>query len=259
MARWYGTTAQRGLDGHHVTDKKRLLKLHHDGDPCWRCGQPMYKTQALDRDHVVDRVLGGAQGQAVLAHAACNRGAGATMGNQLQPRVTMAAARDVVCAACGKPYHYAARSCEVCGAHYHPSGKTVRTCGRACGVILSRRNRMAKGWVPRAQRPKPPPKPRRSPVASGEREPKNGWPATPIAYYTCRYCGTLGLTQASRKPGHGQREVCAAEVCQRARLAANNLRTRHGLTAGEADAQVAAIVASGTAGGYGSWQAARQW
>ena len=150
MARYRGTTAQRGLGTGHVTDKKRLLALHHDGDPCWRCGQPMYKTQALDRDHVVDRALGGAQGPAVLAHAACNRGAGAKLGNQLQPRATIAAGYDVRCKTCGKPYHYAARACEVCGVHYHPNHAAQRSCSRACGVQIARRNRQASGRVPPA-------------------------------------------------------------------------------------------------------------
>jgi hypothetical protein len=71
-----GTTTQRGVGWPHQADKRRLLALHKDGDPCWRCGQPMYKWQALDRDHIVDRADGGAEGPAVLAHAKCNRSAG---------------------------------------------------------------------------------------------------------------------------------------------------------------------------------------
>jgi hypothetical protein len=139
MARYRGSTAERGLGAPHVADKKRLMALHRDGDPCWRCGKPMYKSQGLERDHMVDRARGGADGPAVLAHMACNRAAGARLGNRLQPRVIMAAGHDVRCGACGKPYHYAARACEVCGVHYHPSGKTVRTCSRTCGVVLRRR------------------------------------------------------------------------------------------------------------------------
>ena len=140
MARYRGSTAERGLGGDHVADKKRLLALHRDGAPCWRCGQPMYKSQGLERDHMVDRALGGTNGPAVLAHQACNRAAGARLGNQMQPRVILAAGHDVICAACGKPYHYAPRACEICGVHYHPSGKTVRTCGRVCGGVLRRLN-----------------------------------------------------------------------------------------------------------------------
>ena len=76
------STTQRGLNGKHKADKKRLKAALRDGEPCWRCGQPMYKWQALDRDHVIDRALGGADGPAVLAHASCNRSAGATAENR---------------------------------------------------------------------------------------------------------------------------------------------------------------------------------
>ncbi|SRR6266567_4024357 len=138
MARYRGTTAQRGLGAPHVADKKRLMAIHRDGDPCWRCGQPMYKSQGLQRGHIIDRALGGADGPAALEHASCNLSAGARLGNRLQPRVIMAAGHDVICGTCGKPYHYAARACEICGVHYHPSGKTVRTCSRAHGVELRR-------------------------------------------------------------------------------------------------------------------------
>ncbi len=115
-------------------------------------------------------------------------------------------------------------------------------------MVIARRNKMAKGWVPKAQRPKPPR--RLGPVASGEREPKNGWPVTVITYYTCRYCGELGAANASRRQ---QREVCPARECQLARIAANNLRLRNGLSKEDADAQMAAVV------GYRDWRQARQW
>jgi 5-methylcytosine-specific restriction endonuclease McrA len=77
-----GTTTQR-LGRNHAPDRRRLLAAHRDGDPCWRCGQPMYKWQALERDHVVDRARGGIDGPAVLAHAHCNRAAGARLRNQM--------------------------------------------------------------------------------------------------------------------------------------------------------------------------------
>ena len=243
MARWTGTTAQRGLGSGHVADKKRLMAFHRDGDLCWRCGQPMYKWQELDRDHVVDRALGGTQGPAVLAHASCNRSAGARLGNKLQPRPRFTTGRDTICSACGRPYSRAPRQCEICGQHYHPNHDRQRSCGRACGLEVKRRNQRARGWVPPAQRPKPAPKPRRlGPVASGEREPANGWPATTIAYYTCRYCGQPGITMASARQ---RREVCPARQCQLARLAANNLVARKGMTREQADAAVVAYRAEG--------------
>jgi 5-methylcytosine-specific restriction endonuclease McrA len=245
MARYRGTTAERGLGAPHVADKKRLMALHRDGDPCWRCGKPMFKAQGLHRGHIIDRALGGAEGPAALEHPWCNLQAGARLGNKLQPRVIMAAGHDVRCGTCGKPYHYAARACEVCGVHYHPSGKAVRTCSRTCGVVLRRRLYGHAGKS--LPRPKPAPKPRRpGPVASGEREPKGGRPAAAVAYYTCRYCGELGVTRASARQ---QREVCPARACQLARLGANNLRLRNGVTREDADAQMAYVVR----------RASRQW
>jgi 5-methylcytosine-specific restriction endonuclease McrA len=82
MARWRGTTTQRGLGAAHQADKRTLKAALQDGTPCWRCGQPMYRWQKLDRDHIIDRVNGGTDGPAVLAHEHCNRSAGARMGNR---------------------------------------------------------------------------------------------------------------------------------------------------------------------------------
>jgi 5-methylcytosine-specific restriction endonuclease McrA len=78
-----GTTTQR-LGRDHAPDRRRLMAAHRDGDLCWRCGQPMYKWQALERDHITPRTLGGTDGPAVLAHAHCNRSAGAILGNQMR-------------------------------------------------------------------------------------------------------------------------------------------------------------------------------
>jgi len=223
----------------------------------------MYKTQELDRDHVVDRVLGGTDGAAVLAHASCNRSAGARLSNQVRPQRTMTGpvdGRDTICKSCGKRYWYAARRCEICGVHYHPSYSKQRSCSHECGVEISRRNRMAEGWIPPGERPKPPRcddinnkgAPCRNPASVDGKcehhhqhpggEPKNGWPVTAITYYTCRYCGKLGVTNANRTQ---QREVCPARECQLARLAANNLRLRKGMTREQADAAVTGYRAEG--------------
>jgi len=264
MPRYRGTTAQRGLGAAHQADRKRLLAQHRDGDPCWRCGQPMYKWQKLDRDHIVDRALGGTDGPAVLAHQSCNRAAGARLSNQVRPQSTMTstdAGRDTICKTCGKRYWYAARACVICGGHYHPYRSQQRSCGRTCGVVLQRRNKIANGWAPKA---KPPPKVRPPCAVCGKPSNKGGRfcgticaglaksterPAVSIAYYTCRYCGELGVTRTIGT----RREVCPARACQLARLAANNLRIRKGLSKEAADAQMAAVV------GYGDWQQARQW
>jgi 5-methylcytosine-specific restriction endonuclease McrA len=84
MARYKGTTTQRWLGAAHQKDRHRLLAALRDGDPCPRCGQPMYRWQLLDRDHVIDRALGGGDGPAVLSHQHCNRSAGARMGNKMR-------------------------------------------------------------------------------------------------------------------------------------------------------------------------------
>jgi hypothetical protein len=215
----------------------------------------MYKWQALERDHVIDRALGGADGPAVLAHMACNRAAGARLGNQLQPRVIMAAGHDVVCGTCGKPYHYAARACEVCGVHYHPSGKTVRTCSRAHGVELRRRLYGQAGRVAKPKRLRPcamcgkPCNAGRQfcskACSGGARSMGSTGRHSVVHYYTCRYCGELRVAKMSGT----QREVCPARACQLARLGANNLRLRNGVTREDADAQMAYVVR----------RAARQW
>ena len=78
-----GTTTQRGLGGSHQADGKRQRANLIDGTPCWRCGQPMYRWQKLDLDHLTPRALGGIGGPAVLAHASCNRRAGARLRNSM--------------------------------------------------------------------------------------------------------------------------------------------------------------------------------
>jgi 5-methylcytosine-specific restriction endonuclease McrA len=77
-----GTTTQRGLGWQYVKQGQRLRAAMRDGDLCWRCGQPMYKWEALDQDHLTPRALGGTDGPTVLAHAHCNRSAGARLGNR---------------------------------------------------------------------------------------------------------------------------------------------------------------------------------
>ena len=78
------TTTQRGLGHPHQRDRRRQLAGLRDGQPCPRCGHPMYRWQYLDLDHVIPRALGGTGGPAVLTHRYCNRSVGAKMGNRMR-------------------------------------------------------------------------------------------------------------------------------------------------------------------------------
>lgn len=66
------STRTRGKtnDGPHKTLRKRLIAdlARRPGQPCARCGQPMYVSQLLDLDHTDDRA-----GYLGLSHRACNR------------------------------------------------------------------------------------------------------------------------------------------------------------------------------------------
>jgi hypothetical protein len=67
--------------------RRSLLAAMRDGDPCPRCGRPMFRTQALDVGHVVDVVAGGALADgARLEHGRCNRQAGGRVGRARQLR-----------------------------------------------------------------------------------------------------------------------------------------------------------------------------
>jgi hypothetical protein len=69
------SSATRGQSntGPHKTLRKWLLAdlARRPGQPCARCGLPMYVTQDLDLDHTDDRT-----GYLGLSHRSCNRRAG---------------------------------------------------------------------------------------------------------------------------------------------------------------------------------------
>lgn len=73
MPRGTTTTTQRGYGWAHQQARTHALHRMVDGQPCTRCAQPMYRSEAqlLDLDHTEDRTT--YQG---LAHRACNRRAG---------------------------------------------------------------------------------------------------------------------------------------------------------------------------------------
>lgn len=77
----------------HRAAARRLKAAMRDGDPCCRCGQPMWRWQlALDRhdirgidaDHYRQARAHGGHLPDALAHRRCNRSAGATLGNRLR-------------------------------------------------------------------------------------------------------------------------------------------------------------------------------
>jgi hypothetical protein len=63
----------------HRRARAQALALLQPGDPCSRCGKAMHPTQRLDLDHTDDRT-----GYRGLAHAHCNRAAGAIRGNRIR-------------------------------------------------------------------------------------------------------------------------------------------------------------------------------
>lgn len=77
--RYNGTTAQRGYGAGHQALRKRLLAAWTPGQPCARCGQPIWHLYAISpstgrRVSVVD--LGhrdGKNGYHGLEHRTCNR------------------------------------------------------------------------------------------------------------------------------------------------------------------------------------------
>lgn len=139
MPRVSGSAAQRGYGPAHQAERARRLRLWKPGDPCARCGQPMYgPVSRIDLGHDHANVNGGYLG---LEHAACNRADGAARGNRMWQRrwAVMAAAAGARCGTCGQAYRYPPRTCSVCGRHYHPTRSVQYTCSRTCGSDYRRR------------------------------------------------------------------------------------------------------------------------
>jgi len=78
MPRYQGTTTARGYGSSHQALRARLLAAWKPGQPCARCGQPMWHRWKLDQygrrvtalhlGHTDDR-----RGYTGLEHRACNR------------------------------------------------------------------------------------------------------------------------------------------------------------------------------------------
>lgn len=83
----------RGYGADHKRARRQAIAALHDGQPCHRCGQPMWRSQVdlLDLDHNADRT-----GYLGLAHRACNRRAGqavAARSRRTQPQQSQPVAR----------------------------------------------------------------------------------------------------------------------------------------------------------------------
>lgn len=78
----------KGRDWAHQKRRKRWAdRLRNEGPyPCQRCGRPVYADDAWDLGHPdgADLVLGGDGEGSAPEHRACNRSAGATLGNLLR-------------------------------------------------------------------------------------------------------------------------------------------------------------------------------
>jgi hypothetical protein len=272
MPRWQGSAAERGYGPAHQRERARRLALYRPGDLCAMGGEPLPYPKAVAREWLDlphDHASGGyLPGLSCRAH---NRAEGAARGNKTQPRQIAARGSDVRCKTCGQPYHYAARQCPICGVHYHPTRKIQYTCSRAHGIEYRRRlygGRMTSkpprlcgcgmeaqpGWARCAECLK------RMRAEAADQALERAWerryPSVPLAYYHCRYCGRLGITQANRPP---LREVCLSKVCQLARNRATKLRLRYGYTAADADAAVTREVKDALASGVDLGIVPRHW
>jgi DNA-directed RNA polymerase subunit RPC12/RpoP len=63
------STTRRGYGSHHRRTREQLLAQWKPGDPCARCGKPMWNRDDIDLGHTDDRT-----GYRGLEHSACNRG-----------------------------------------------------------------------------------------------------------------------------------------------------------------------------------------
>lgn len=75
------TTTEEGYGWTHQQARAQLIRDLRDGDPCCRCGRPMFRNQTrfLDADHWRNHKP---QPPDALAHRRCNRAAGAAAGNR---------------------------------------------------------------------------------------------------------------------------------------------------------------------------------
>nr|WP_241737285.1 hypothetical protein [Dietzia sp. CQ4] len=68
------------------------MAAHKDGTPCWWCGEPMFRSQALDADHEEARANGGKRASRLL-HSPCNRSRKAGARDGERPALAIAGPR----------------------------------------------------------------------------------------------------------------------------------------------------------------------
>lgn len=109
---------ERGYGYEHRAARRVALSEFVSGDPCARCGDPMFDGDPLDLDHNDDR-----DGYLGLAHAWCNRS-----------HLPQGTARPEVWGSC----------CPICGGLVMRP-RRQRTCSRPCGAELRRLNQPPEG------------------------------------------------------------------------------------------------------------------
>jgi hypothetical protein len=85
MARTYGTTTARGYGTPHQKLRKQLIAAFTPGQPCARCGQPIWNPAEADLGHTDDKMA-----YTGLEHQRCNRADGPRRGNKLRRRPVIA-------------------------------------------------------------------------------------------------------------------------------------------------------------------------
>lgn len=136
MAYVKGSTRLRGYGYQHQQARTAYLANWQPGDPCARCGQPMWgPATEIHLGHTDDRT-----GYIGLEHAACNTADGAKRGNEDRPRSLYGINPRVnpVCRTCGESYNHSGKECPICGRHYHPTRHVQYTCSRSCGLAYKR-------------------------------------------------------------------------------------------------------------------------
>jgi hypothetical protein len=193
--------------------------LERDG---WRCQIPECRRRPIRRDvsyphlrsksidHIIPLSLGG-DDTAVnkrAAHLGCNMARGNQVG--FEQTALFGVIREPPLATVTAGERAARREKRLCG----------------CGDVPVKSRKFCQGCLNRRQ------------AVADERRWRRM--ACKVHYYTCRCCGELRASAATAQ----RREVCPDRPCQLARLMANNLIARNGLTPAEAYAQVAALVRS---------------